>query len=56
MIDVVISVVVLAVVELLWGARVNWRAGDRRRAVLMVVAALVLAGNAAIWLMPVPTH
>jgi hypothetical protein len=56
MFDVVISVVVLAVVALLWGARVNWRAGDRQRAMLMIVAALVLAGNAAIWLMPTPTH
>ena len=53
MFDVVMSVAVLAIVALVYGAVVNWRAGDRRRAVLMVIAALVLAGNAAIWSMPV---
>lgn len=57
MFDIVMSVVVLAVVALLLGAMMIWRAGDRRRAVLMVIAALFLAGNVAIWSLPTkPPH
>ncbi len=52
MFDIVMPVVVLAVLALLLGAMMIWRAGDRRRAVLMVIAALVLAGNVAIWSLP----
>ena len=54
MFDVVMSVAVLAIVALVYGGVVNWRSGDRRRGVLMVIAALVLAGNVALWILPVP--
>jgi len=50
---VVMSLVVLAIFALLLGARVVWRRGDRQRAVLMAIAALVIAGNVAIWAVPI---
>ena len=53
MFDTIMSIVVLATIVLLWGALALWRRGVRRQAVLMVVAALVLAGNVAIWAVPV---
>ena len=43
---------VLAVIALTLGALTLWRKGDRQRAVLMAVAALVIAGNVAIWTVP----
>jgi len=51
--DVLMTVVMLAIIALVLGAGMIWRAGDRRRAVLMVIAAVVLAGNVAVWILPV---
>ncbi|WP_353228864.1 hypothetical protein [Novosphingobium sp.] len=53
MFDTIMSIVVLAIIVLVGGALALWRRGVRRQAVLMVVAALVLAGNVAIWAVPV---
>jgi hypothetical protein len=52
MFDTVMSVVVLAAIALLLGAVALWRRGERLRAGLMVLAALVMAGNVAIWSVP----
>lgn len=46
------SLVIVGIVVLLGGSAVAWRRGDRQRAVLMAVAALVIAGNVAIWSVP----
>lgn len=51
--DTVMSLLMLAGVALTGGAIYIFRKGDRRRALLMVVAALVMFANVAIWLMPV---
>jgi len=51
--DILMTVVMLAIIALVLGAAMIWRAGDRRRAVLMIIAALVLAGNVAVWIVPV---
>jgi hypothetical protein len=40
------------VAALLWGAALQWRQAQRQRAVLMAIAALVIAGNVAIWTVP----
>jgi hypothetical protein len=48
--DTMMSLVVLAVIALVLGAVALWRRGERLRAGLMVVAALVIAGNIAIWI------
>jgi hypothetical protein len=52
MFDWMMSVVVMAMVALLLGAVALWRRGERRKASLMVIAALVMAGNVAIWSLP----
>ena len=50
LISTMLSIVVIAIFALLWG---SWwmivRRGERKKGVLMIVAALVLAGNVAIW-------
>jgi peptidoglycan/LPS O-acetylase OafA/YrhL len=53
MFDWTMSIAVLAVIALLIGAVALWRRGVRRQAVLMVIAALVIAGNVAVWVMPI---
>ena len=53
MTDWIPSIAALAVVALLLGAGAMWRRADRRRAALMAVAALVIAGNIAIWSWPI---
>jgi ABC-type dipeptide/oligopeptide/nickel transport system permease component len=52
MFDILTSAVVLAIVALLLGAAAQWRRGERLRALLMAIAALVIAGNVAIWSVP----
>ncbi len=52
--DTVISVLMLTGVVLTGGAAYVFRQGDRRRALLMLVAALVMFANVAIWLAPGP--
>jgi hypothetical protein len=49
----ILSIAVLAVFALTWGGgRLLVRGGDRTRAILMIVAALVLLGNVLIWTLP----
>eukprot|EP01037_Dinobryon_pediforme_P005678 gene5678-5740_t len=54
MADWFLSIAMLAVIALLLGAAALWRRGERRKGVLMAVAALVIAGNVAISTIPVP--
>lgn len=51
--DTIMSVLMLTGVVLAGGAIYIFRKGDRRRALLMLVAALVMFANVAIWLVPV---
>ena len=51
--DAMLSITVVLVVALVWGGISLIRRGeDRRRAVLMLVAAAVLLGNVLIWTWP----
>ena len=52
MTDDVLSLGVLTAIALVLGAIVLWRRGVRRQAALMLVLAVVMAGNVAIWSMP----
>lgn len=51
--DTIMSILMLTGVLLTGGAVLVFRKGDRRRALLMLVAALVMFANIAIWLVPV---
>jgi hypothetical protein len=51
--DTIISILMLTGVLLTGGAVLVFRKGDRRRALLMLIAALVMFANVAIWLVPV---
>ena len=51
--DTIMSILILTGVLLTGGAVIIFRKGDRRRALLMLVAALVMFANVAIWLVPV---
>lgn len=51
--DTLLSIVMLGAIALLVGAVMVFRNGDRRRALLMIVAALIMFANVAIWLVPV---
>ncbi|NIJ20478.1 hypothetical protein FHS95_002170 [Sphingomonas naasensis] len=44
-----LSIAVIAMFALVWGAVRTWRGGDRFKGVLMLIAALVLLGNLLIW-------
>jgi uncharacterized membrane protein len=51
--DLVLSVLALAVIALVLGAIALWRRGGRTKQVwLMLVLAAVAVGNLAIWLVP----
>ncbi|ALH80748.1 hypothetical protein [Sphingopyxis macrogoltabida] len=50
--DLLLSIVMLTGLALLGGAVMVFRHGDRRRALLMVIAALVMFANVAIWTIP----
>ena len=55
MTDFALSVAMIAVFALAGGG--GWliaKRRDRKRGILMIVAALVIAGNVAIWLAPLP--
>lgn len=55
MADTLLSLTMLAALALLAGAFVLWRRkGETRKALLMVVAALVALANVAIWSLPAP--
>ena len=51
--DLLLSILMLGGLALLAGSLFVFRSGDRRRALLMIVAALVMFANVAIWLIPV---
>ncbi|HEU4821558.1 MAG TPA: hypothetical protein VFS87_10430 [Qipengyuania sp.] len=54
--DLALSLTMLAALALLAGAAVLWiKRGERRKALLMAVAALVALANVAIWSLPAPT-
>jgi hypothetical protein len=44
-----LSVAVIAVLVLIWGGWKTWRRGDRQKGMLMMICAVVIAGNVAIW-------
>lgn len=50
--DLLLSIVMLAGIALLGGAVIVFRSGDRKRALLMVIAALVMLANVVIWTIP----
>ncbi|WP_066555618.1 hypothetical protein [Croceicoccus bisphenolivorans] len=52
--DIVLSLLVLGALAMLGGGWIAWKKGDRKRAVLMVIAAAVMALNVAIWTIPTP--
>jgi len=53
MMNVILSAAMLAVFALLYGAiRLGMRDGFGQRPLLMIVAALVIAGNVVIWAVP----
>ena len=54
MADFILSLTMLAVLALLAGAAVLWHRNERRKALLMAVAALVALANVAIWNLPAP--
>jgi hypothetical protein len=43
------SVAVLGAFALCWGAWRMWRGGERKKAALMVVVAVILLANVLIW-------
>ena len=51
--DTLISMLMLTGVVLTGGAAYVFRKGDKRRALLMLVAALVMFVNVAVWLVPI---
>jgi hypothetical protein len=51
--NTVLSILVLAAIALVLGAIALWRrGGSRKQVVLMLVMALVMAANIAIWALP----
>lgn len=52
MITTVLSLLTLAVLLMLAGAVLQWRRGERRKAALLVILALVAGINVAIWTVP----
>ena len=48
----VLSILVLAAIAMLLGAAMMWRKGDRKRAMLMLMLAVIAAANVAIWTLP----
>ena len=54
MFDIAMSLVVLAAVALVAGAVYLYRRGRRKQAGLMVLLAVIMALNVAIWTVPTP--
>lgn len=50
--DTILSILVLAALAMLLGAIAWWRRGMRRQAGLMLLLAVVIAVNVAIWVVP----
>lgn len=56
MADLLLSLTMLSAVALIAGGVVLWvKRGEKRKALLMMVAALVALANVAIWSLPAPT-
>lgn len=54
--NAVLSLTMLVALVLLGGAYLSWRVtGDRRRAVLMVILAVIALANVALWTLPGPS-
>ncbi len=54
MTDTILAILMLTGFALSIGALIIFRRGDKRRALLMLLAALVMFANVAIWLAPLP--
>jgi hypothetical protein len=54
MADLLLSIVMLGGMALILGAAALWRRGERKKPLLMLVAALVAFANVAIWSIPAP--
>ena len=52
MLDLIVSLMMLAVLVLFAGAVFLWRRGDGNRAALMALLAVVISVNVVIWLAP----
>lgn len=52
MLDTALSLMMLMGIALLGGAVFLWRRGERKRPLLMVILAAVMALNVAIWTLP----
>lgn len=53
MVDIVLSLVMLAALALVAGAFVLWRrTGEKEKPALMVVLAIIAVGNVLIWTLP----
>ncbi|HEX2793646.1 MAG TPA: hypothetical protein VHN58_04380 [Croceicoccus sp.] len=52
--DIVLSIMVLGAIAMLGGAWLALKRGDRKRAVLMAILAVVIGANVAILSLPVP--
>jgi drug/metabolite transporter superfamily protein YnfA len=52
MLDIVLSITVLAAIALLGGAWLAWKRGQRKQAGLMLVLVAVALVNVAIWTLP----
>lgn len=56
MLDLALSMAVLAVILLMIGSGALWRRGVRKQAILMIVLAVILGANVAIWSLPAPAR
>lgn len=54
MLNTALSMAVLAVILLMIGSAALWRRGVRKQALLMVLLAIILGANIAIWSLPAP--
>lgn len=52
MFDLVLSIVILAAIALMAGGFYLLRKGGHKQGLLMILLAMVMLGNAAIWLIP----
>lgn len=53
--SLILSALMIGAFLLLFGAVVLWRRGERQKAALMLVAALVFLVNVLIWTIPITT-
>ncbi|GGD41970.1 hypothetical protein [Croceicoccus pelagius] len=53
--DIALSLLVLGAIAMCVGAWLAWNKGDRKRAGLMLVLAVIMALNVGIWTIPGPS-